>query len=387
MALALAACSDDEGLTPESVNQKTLLVFMPWTGNAAGSSGLYPYFEANLDSMEAAIVAAKGLGQKRMLVFLSSGPETSTLYEVTYDRGACTHTTLREFAGHDYTTRAGLAALFTTVAEAAPALNYALVVGSHGTGWTRKADWTDYPNRARRRAKAAVPTRFFGSVADSTYATDIATLAGGIEDAGLTMQFVLFDDCYMANVETAYELRNATRFLVASTSEVMAVGMPYRTMWTQLISATPSYASLTSAFHTFFTSYAYPFGALSAIDCRQVEGLAEVMRDINAGYTLADSLRDSVQVLDGFNTPIFFDMSDYVARLGVSARLQERFDEQMKKVVRSAVTTDTIFSSLYGVGRYLTIRTNCGLTISEPSRNGVALKGLTTTAWWKSTHD
>lgn len=385
--MALAACSDDEGVTTESVNQKTLLVFMPWTGDKAGSSGLYPYFEANLDSMESAIIDAKGLGQKRVLVFLSSAPESSTLYELKYERGACTRTTLLEYEGHDYTTTEGLTSLFGTVAQLAPALNYALVVGSHGTGWTRKADWEDYPNRARRRASAAPATRFYGSVADSSYATDVSTLARGIEASGLKMQFILFDDCYMANVETAYELRNATNFLVASTSEIMAVGMPYRTMWPQLISVTPSYSSITSAFNTFFSHYAYPFGTLSAIDCRQVEALAQVMRDINAGYSLADSLRDSVQVLDGFRTPIFFDMSDYVARLGVSPRLQDRYATQLAKVVRSSVTTDSVYSSLYGVGRYLKIRTNCGLTISDPSRNGVALKGMASTAWWKATHE
>jgi hypothetical protein len=36
------------------------------------------------------------------------------------------------------------------------------------------------------------------------------------------------------------------------------------------------------------------------------------MKEINSHYTLADSLRDSVQVLDGFNNHIFYDMGSYV---------------------------------------------------------------------------
>lgn len=44
------------------------------------------------------------------------------------------------------------------------------------------------------------------------------------------MEYILFDDCYMSSVEVAYELKEATRFLIASTSEMMAYGMPYATV-------------------------------------------------------------------------------------------------------------------------------------------------------------
>ena len=67
-------------------------------------------------------------------------------------------------------------------------------------------------------------TRFFGSVSQADNAIDISTLAEGIKLSGLKMQFILFDACYMGNVETAYELKDVTNFLISSSSEVMGEG-------------------------------------------------------------------------------------------------------------------------------------------------------------------
>lgn len=72
-------------------------------------------------------------------------------------------------------------------------------------------------------------TRYFGELTRE-FQTDVSTLARVITGAGIKMEYILFDDCYMSSVEVAYELKEATRFLIASTSEMMAYGMPYATV-------------------------------------------------------------------------------------------------------------------------------------------------------------
>ena len=91
IAVGLTSCSDD-AYDAEKVTQQTLLVYMPWTGNASSSnSGLYPYFLNNIDSMEAGIKAAKGLGTtRRVLVLLSKSATNSQLFEIKYENGSCT---------------------------------------------------------------------------------------------------------------------------------------------------------------------------------------------------------------------------------------------------------------------------------------------------------
>lgn len=397
---ALSSCTE-EAEDVDEINKQTVLVFMPWSGTQT-SAGLYRYFQQNLDSIESAIVKAKKI-TGRAMVFISTSAQNSVLYEITYEHNAVKRDTLLQYSGNLYTTAEGITQILNDVKRLAYGLNYSMIIGCHGCGWTFKDDWEDYPNRAKLSpyAPAAEPfaakknggaasyptTRFYGSVSDNNYATDIPTLAEGIANAGIKMQYILFDDCYMANVETAYELRNVTNFLIGSTSEVMVVGMPYQTMWASLATATPAYQTAVTAFNTFYSNYEYPYGTISAIDCRKLDRLAEEMRMINGHYTLADSLRDSLQVLDGFNVPIFYDMGDYVAHLCESTDILNDFESLLSQAVKASANTDSIYSYLYyGNPKFIKVNHFSGLTISDPSVSSVALKGREKTAWWRDTH-
>lgn len=389
--ISCVSCDDDNTVDVNDVNKQTTIVYMPWTGSNS-DSGLLSAFMLNLDSIEGAIVKNKGTNG-RVLVFLSSSADSSSLYEIIYQRGQAQHVNIKKYAGHDYTTASGLAAILNDAKSYAPALNYAMIVSGHGSGWTYKEDWTSYPNPAKRhvfnakRYMAPPSTRFYGSVSDNQYAANIPTIAEAIATVGIKMQYILFDDCYMANIETAYELRNVTNFLIASTSEVMNIGMPYQSMWKLLASPTPNYESAVQAFHTFYKNYTYPFGTLSVIDCRKLDKLAARMKLINTNYTFAVSLRDSLQVLDGFNTPLFYDLGDYVARLCKNKDLLNDFNKDLKSTIRATSHTDSIYSYIYPYSpRYIKVKHFSGITISDPSINPVVTRGIRKTAWWKATH-
>lgn len=395
------ACGSDDPVDINEVNKQTVLVFMPWSGSQT-NAGLYRIFLENLDSIEGSIVKNKGM-TGRLMVFISRSATKSELYEVTYENKQISHKNVKTYTGTDYATPAGIAQILNDVKANAYALNYAMMIGCHGCGWTYKSDWKSYPYQAKKHVWVEAPqakrmpssghqsgyfptTRFFGSVTNITNAIDITDLAAGIQNAGMKMQFILFDDCYMANVETAYELRNATNFLIGSTSEVMAQGMPYQAIWKSLANATPAYAEVVSAFHSYYSKYTYPYGALSAVDCRELEALATIMREINKRYTLNEALMDSLQVLDGFKTPIFYDLGDYVTRLCDNPNLQSDFRATMDRVVRAKSNTDTLYSFLYSEPVKIKVKSYSGLTISDPSRNSVATKGRRKTSWWKATH-
>jgi len=380
--IGLQGCSSD-AYDADEVNQQTLLVFLPWSGSET-STGLYDSFTANLDSIEAAIVSQKGLTNRRVFVFLSTSATTSTLYEITYNNG-CVHETVKDYSGHDYTTAEGIASILATVTAQAPALNYAMIIGGHGTGWIPASSWTGYPANAKRLVFPE--TRSYGSVSDfDNYATDITALAEGIQAAGVKMQYILMDCCYMADAETAFALRNATNFLIASTSELPSSGLPYKSMWPYLASSAPTYSSIISKFKSACKESAVPYGSLTAIDCRKMEALAEVMKEINAQYTLADSLRDSLQVLDGFSPAMSFDLDDYTRRVCDNRKLYSEFSSCLSDVIKSTTTTDSIYSNLYGTGTYIPVASACGLSFSDPTQNSVALRHLRETEWYQATH-
>ena len=400
--------SSGESDPPVIDNELTILLYMPWTGSLS-SEGLYPYLAENVESVCTAIEGMKGMTDYRLMLFISESYNKSKLYEITYNesRAKCEKKLVKEYSGHEYTAVKGLTDILNEVKDHASAQNYAMVLGCHGTGWTFKDSWHRYPNYAKETSPSlgegpgvGIPyqnydgvitpmhTRFFGSVSDiSTFSTDIPTLAQAIANAGMKMEYILFDDCYMANVEVAYELRNVTDFLLASTSEVMAVGVPYYSMWASLASVTPGYVDAVSAFDRFYRDYVMPYGTFSAIDCHQMDELATAMREINLKYKLSDEALHSIQVLDGFYDPIFFDMGDYLEKLCTGSVDYSYVVTLMESAVCSKCSTPQIYSFLYNSPTFIDVNTFSGITISDPSINSVALDGKEKTSWWKATHE
>lgn len=403
LAMTFTSCSE-EAFDTDSVNKQTILVFYPWTGSKS-NTGLLGYLQNNIDSICDGIIDRKGLNNSRVLVFLSDKYNHSTLYDLQYNATtkSVDRVPLKEYEGASYASAEGIADIMNEVKTQADALNYALIVGVHGCGWTYASDWSRYPYYARPSVTRprdnnfsgiqfgpdpnAPLTRFFGSVSLAENAMDISTLAEGIRESGLKMQYILFDACYMSNIETAYELKDVTNYMIASGSEIMAAGLPYRLMWSYLNSSTPNYSSIVSTSVNFYkNNSSAPFCNLAAIDCRQLEKLAGVMKDINAEYQLSASVSlDSIQHLDGFRPNLFYDLETYVDSLHPSGYLLDQFKSQLKLTIKASDHTDEAYTCIYSSDSFK-IKNYCGITISDPSQHSVAIKGREKTGWWKATH-
>ena len=403
LAMTFTGCSE-EAFDTDSVNKQTILVFYPWTGSKS-NTGLLGYLQNNIDSICDGIIDRKGLNNSRVLVFLSDKYNHSTLYDLQYNATtkSVDRVPLKEYEGTSYASAEGFADILNEVKTQADALNYALIVGVHGCGWTYASDWSRYPYYARPSVTRprdnnfsgiqfgpdpnAPLTRFFGSVSLAENAMDISTLAEGIRESGLKMQYILFDACYMSNIETAYELKDVTNYMIASGSEIMAAGLPYRSMWSYLNSSTPNYSSIVSTSVNFYkNNSSAPFCNLAAIDCRQVEKLASVMKDINAENQLsADVNLDSIQHLDGFRPHLFYDLETYVDSLRPSGYLLDQFKNQLKLTIKASDHTEEAYTCIYSSESFK-IKNYCGITISDPSQHSVAIKGREKTGWWKATH-
>ena len=403
LAMTFTGCSE-EAFDTDSVNKQTILVFYPWTGDKS-RTGLLGDLQNNIDSICDGIIDRKGLNNSRVLVFLSDKYNHSTLYDLQYNATtkSVDRVPLKEYEGASYASAEGIADIMNEVKTQASALNYALIVGVHGCGWTYASDWSRYPYYARPSVTRpsdnnfsgiqfgpdpnAPLTRFFGSVSLAENAMDISTLAEGIRESGLKMQYILFDACYMSNIETAYELKDVTNYMIASGSEIMAAGLPYRSMWSYLNSSTPNYSGIVSTSVNFYkNNSSAPFCNLAAIDCRQVEKLAGVMKDINAENQLLASVSlDSIQHLDGFRPNLFYDLETYVDSLHPSGYLLDQFKNQLKLTIKASDHTDEAYTYIFSPD-YIKIKNYCGITISDPSQHSVAIKGREKTGWWKATH-
>ena len=387
--LFIVSCQEDVPApypVPKNLPNKTIFVYMPWSAARNNETGsLYNNFLQNIEDIEAAIEAEKGLGRNKLMVFIATSANHAALIEVKYAaNGRCQRDTLQHFDKHNmpaYTTANGLASLLSKVKVEAPAKQYALIVGCHGTGWL----FSEGKSRAR--------TRYFGG-SDRYFQTNIPTLAAAIEQAKMRMQFVMFDDCYMSNVEVAYEMRHATDYLIGCCSEIMAYGMPYKNIWKHLTQPKPNYKEVVNEFHNFYSNYKWPYGNIGVTDCSKVEEVAARMKTINAATANNAKLIDwkDIQRLDGYEKTIFFDMGDYVNKLCNTPETQSMAHEMqsaLAQLVPYKSYTPYIYTALEQLNtQTIPVNAYCGITISDPTQSDFenALTTKRETGWWKATH-
>lgn len=378
ITLSFLVLSCEKKETDEPVdNQKTLFMYLPW------SSNLTSYFYTNISDMEEAI-SRKGLKGERVIVFISTTAQEATMFEITCKNGKCERITLKDYTNPPFTTAEGITSILNDVKHFAPAPTYAMTIGCHGMGWIPVHGTK---GRARIQQKMhweyeGVPmTRYFGGL-DSQYQTDITTLAEGITNAGIKMEYILFDDCYMSNIEVAYELRHVTDYLIGSTSEIMVFGMPYSIIGEALL-GTPDYKAICDGFYSFYSTYKWPYGTLGITDCAELDRLATIMKEINSQYTFDTSKKEQLQRLDGYSPVVFYDYGDYVEHLCGDPLLLEEFKEQLNRAIPYKTHTEYYYST--SLPNPVLIKTFSGVTISDPSTNSLAID-KTKTSWYKATH-
>ena len=390
-AITFVGCDND---TPTVTYQyesttKTLFVYMPWTGSTTSSNGdLTKYFDINITSMQNAINTNGGLKGTDVVVYKANSANQAVMFRMKYNitLKKCELDTLLANASNNAITKENLTSLLNQVSSYSNTGSYSILVGCHGSGWTPRGSDGTMPRASRA---------FGGQGQELQY--DLSDLSYAIANSAMKkVEFVSFDDCYMSNVETAYELRDVTNYLVASTSEVMGDGFPYDTLFKYML-GTPDYNNICNTFYNYYTNNSYPYGALSAIKCGDaIKQMASVMKDINATYTFDQTKLSSVQYLDGYDNNVFFDLGSYVDKLGVTAPLSTNFKTALDNLVPYKVYTPYIYTWYTNAYRSETdpknpyntfkIDTFSGLTISDPTLNSTVVNSKKNTAWWQATH-
>ena len=403
--ILFASCSDedpDPAPQPPVIETNTIFVYMPWSGSTKKDPGLYSFFLTNIQDIKSAIVNQGGLGNKKLMIFISTKVDKGALINVQYKNGSCIDDTVAIYDNTQPDLRLNTAEWITTllkrVKQEAPANHYSMIVGCHGMGWIPAKPSTRINRPAvspfglnQNAGKAGPPTRWLGG---NAYQTNISDFDKGIEDSGIgKFQYILFDDCNMTGIEVAYELRNATNHIIGSPTEIMAYGMPYKFLWSELSKVNPDYHSICTNFINFYSNYKYegtpyPYGTISVIDCSQVEDMVDIMKEINASSSLSTITESNIQSMDGYTPSIFYDMGDYVRKLVQNEPLLlAKFNSQLDRLVPEKRHTDAYYTSLRTAGfNIIPILSYSGITISDPSTNQTVTNSLGSNRYYQTTH-
>ncbi len=399
--LVLSACSSDDdapsGPTPVEQPVQTVLWLVPYVPSL--SEGI----NNNRIDMEKAIRNNRGLNNTRFLVYKASSLSQGELYELMWYGDSLYRKSLKVYTNFTPAKAEPIARLLTDVKALAPSTTgrYGLMIGCHGMGWINVDDYLRAPRRSAPESDSTLSLSSTAPYPDSTLSlsstslhpyfggdgkqtcTNIDELREAVEMSNMHLDFILFDDCYMASVEVAYELRSVTNYVIGSTCEIMNYGLPYERLFCHLIGNQPNYATFMDEFYRFYSNYPIPCGTFSAIDCTQIEQVANLMQRINANYTFNTEQLSQLQYFDGFSSHIFFDMGDYVDHLCENTELKEQMHRLLQQLVPYKTATAQFYSQYND--RRTNIRAYSGITISDPSENPKAAN-KTETSWWKATH-
>ena len=158
-----------------------------------------------------------------------------------------------------------------------PAESYGLVLWGHANGWVIEKD-----------SIATTTNRAYGRDSGNNTASNssgiwmnIPTMRQGLEQLGVHWKFIFSDCCNMQIIETAYELRKLTDYLIASPAEITGVGAPYETMVKDFFMENDREMAIQMC-RDYYEQLDYVKGhmPISAIDTRYLDALTDATREV-----------------------------------------------------------------------------------------------------------
>lgn len=310
-ALIMASCGDDE---PEAVTKVSRTVLVYIAGNNSLGSG---WDEKDISEMESA-VAAGALNGGRLLVYHADIKGNPVLCEITEDGGL---EAIKEYkSGLSSVSIAAMKEVFADMHDIAPADDYGLVLWSHASGWI------DYGRTPEHKV-----SKSWGI--DGTYQMTIPDLGRALQ--GEEFSFIYFDCCFMGNIESLYEIRDAAPYIVASPAETPLDGMPYDMNVKCFFEKTPD---LVKAAKNTFDSYDALSGrsrssTMAVYDMRYIGEVASAVREIMLHNAHPSEWYEQQQYGTSGFRDLFFDLTHYVRSLTSDSSMLADYDAAMARFV------------------------------------------------------
>lgn len=373
-----------------AIAEQTMLLYMP-------GRSLLSYYEHNIEGIRAAVTSGVP-GDGRILVcYQPDSHRSAVLLEIYYDAvsNRCESATLKRYESYNAGSEVSVRQLFEDAAELAPARRYGLIIGCHGKAWIPAASGTIPYSAASPAddvwtpAPGAKTTRSFG---DPGYELNIPALGEVLSSLPHRFDYLIFDDCFMANIETLYDLRDAVDRVVASPCEIMAAGFPYERVMPHLFAEQGASHDLEKACWEFWNFYENDWaslpgneqsGCISMAVMSELDGLAEVMRRINDNGKQPFEISE-LQYYKGGSTPLFYDLGHYVTLSCGDPALVDEFMTQLDRAFPEAcrLHTDKFYSQYNNALNPVHFYT--GVSVSEPSPRFAAENQQT--SWYRETH-
>ncbi|MCD8208744.1 MAG: clostripain-related cysteine peptidase [Bacteroidales bacterium] len=263
--------------------------------------------------------------------------------------------------------------VLTFIRDNFPADEYGLVFSSHGTGYVPAGYYsnsTSYENDYTPAAAKSIGQDYYSS--SEIYEINLEQFAEAIP---MYLKYIAFDACLMGGIETAYQLRDKTEWLIASQAEILAEGMDYKTMASYLM-ARPNddLAGFCENYYNHYNALSgdYQSATMSLVNCSKLEPLAKICSELFPKYREElDALdHNEIQRYYTYSYHWFFDLGDIVEHLGCTEDELAEFNAALDNCVSDKFATEKYLLGLGG--SYITHYS--GLSMMLPNYAGDYLK-------------
>jgi len=377
-ALFFASCRDDRSDPPatDTTAERTVLVWL------AGDN--------NLSSEVPRKIAALAQGYRnvkqkeaRLLIYSDRRGDYPQLAEIV---GPGEIRNLATYPAHNSASPETFNRMLSEMMEQAPARHYGLIVFSHATGWLPKGA-LEHPADFENRCSVAGSSQSRTVFDDNGEQMSIADFAEAlpVPDGG-KFDYILFENCFTAGIEVAYELRDKADRLLVSSAEILSPGFEkiYSPALGLLMQSTPDLAGFAEAYYDYRNAmYGNNRSAtVSVLNTAALEPLTELARSIEAAAPPLD--KDLLSRMQRFNRhtyTLFFDLEEYL-----ETRCPDRADEIRFAIGNIVEYSACTASFIPGYTNGFTIRRHCGITTYIPQSDFPALNAeYCKTAWYKAT--
>ena len=361
-------------------------------------TALQYYFNNNIDKILEAL-NEDIQGNAQIVAITTDSTTEATLYELRYDNisGKAVKEKVKSLPLPTPYNRILFENNLYEALSFAPAEKYALVIGSHGLAWVPKTPSASTARTLKHigfttsslweRMEGAEMTRHLGDKEATRY--DITEISEAIAANKVKFDYILFDACFMSNIESIYELRNSTKYVIGSPCEIMGAGFPYDLVIPYMLTENGTSYNLDKICREYVEYYkteaTTPSACVALTETAELESLASAMKSVNAAGVKSDFILANVQYYEGQNPHSFYDLGDMVEQSCADSSVAAAFKQQLDKTVTSRYHTDRFYSA-YGANNkyYHEIYYYSGITTSAMVNHYQA--DWENTSWYKATH-
>jgi hypothetical protein len=291
-AVCLASCEINEELVCPVVPERVLLVYLGGDNNLSGET--YQKFAAIREGL------IQSNANSKVLVYHDPVNAKPVLSELKKVDGRILVDTVGKYAEENSASELVFARVIKEVSEKYPAKTYGLLLFSHASGWLPQGALNNPTLRS--------------IIMDGNTEMEMTAFARAIPDG--TFDYIVFEACLMACIEVAYELKDKTSYILASSAEIVSPG--FTETYPQ------AFHYLTEGNLTDFASQAFSYfdlqnsemrsATLSIIKTDSLQALADFVAN-NCLFERTVDIQE-VQRFDRNRTyRLFFDFEDYYSRL------------------------------------------------------------------------